>query len=62
MKPAKFMPGMEDRQIELEEQLDAKVSAIIAEADDAGYAPDETLDALDEVVVNQRIIASKEPE
>lgn len=60
-KPTK-VPGDTDRKIELEEELDDRVSDLLAEANDAGYGTEEALEALDEVVDNQKVIYSEDPD
>lgn len=62
MKLARRTVNDPDRRIELEESLDGKVGDLIAEANDAGYGTEETLEALDEVVDNQKVIYLEDPD
>ena len=56
------MRRIEPNKLELEERLDEKVVDVIAEAQDAGYGTEETLDALDDVVDNQKLIYNEDPD
>lgn len=60
IKIAKLEPDHPERKMDLEQQLDDKVSELIAEANDAGYGTEEALEALDEVVDSQKIIYSED--
>jgi hypothetical protein len=51
-----------DRKLELEERLDDKVVDIVAEANDAGYGTEEVLDALDDVIDNQKLVYAEDPD
>lgn len=62
MKLARMRISDPDRELELEEVLDTKVVEMLAEANDAGYGTEETLEALDDVVDNQRIIYNEDPD
>lgn len=62
MKLARKAMHNPDRKLELEEALDGKVTEVVAEANDAGYGTDEALDALDDVVDNQKLIYDEDPD
>lgn len=62
MKIPRLEPGNPDRSIELQEELDAEVSETIAEANDAGYSAEETVEALEEVVENQKRALDLDPD
>jgi DNA-binding transcriptional regulator YhcF (GntR family) len=49
-----------DRQDALKAKLDDQVSELIAEANDEGYGTEEALEAVDEVVENQKVIYSED--
>jgi hypothetical protein len=60
MKPNVKRAGQGHRQETLKAKLDDQVSELIAEANDDGYGTEEALEALDEVVENQKIIYSED--
>lgn len=60
MKPNLKNAGQGDRQEALKAKLDDQVSELIAEANDDGYGTEEALEALDEVVENQKVIYSED--
>lgn len=62
MKKPTRSPGDPNRKLELEARLDDEVSVLVAEANDAGYGTEEALEALDEVVDNQKAIYSEDPD
>lgn len=51
-----------DRKLELEERLDDRVVDVVAEANDAGYGTEEVLDALDDVIDNQKLVYAEDPD
>ncbi|UVC07242.1 hypothetical protein IHQ71_18730 [Rhizobium sp. TH2] len=55
LKPA----GQADRQDALKAKLDDQVSELIAKANDEGYGTEEALEALGEVVEDQKVIETE---
>lgn len=62
MKLARRAIDDPERRNELKASLDDKVSELVAEANDAGYGTDETMEALLSVVQNQAVIAAEDPD
>lgn len=62
MKIARHELKDPDRSIDLQEELDAQIGETIAEANDAGYGTEETIEALEQVVKNTRIALDMDPD
>ena len=62
MKLARRAIDDPERRNELKASLDDKVNELVAEANDAGYGTDETMEALLAVVQNQAVIVAEDPD
>lgn len=62
MKHAHHDMNHPDRSIDLQEELDAEVAETIAEANEAGYGTEETVEALEEVIENTKLALDLDPD